>query len=148
MHNALTTPLHETASMVLEQMAFLCSVAVEAELPVDAGDGIVGVDFAGPYQGRLLVSMATGTLPTFAANMIGADEPPPEDVQRDALGELANVICGNLLPRVTENNPVFDLSTPQSYASWEAAFGGVGERVAHVTLNMDRGRADVVFCRN
>lgn len=148
MPNALTTPLHETAAMVLEQMAFLCSTAVDAELPVDPGDGIVGVDFAGPYQGRLLVSMATGTLPTFAANMIGADEPPPAEVQRDALGELANVICGNLLPKVTESNPVFDLSTPQSYPSWEAAFQGIGERVAHVALNLDGGRADVVFCRN
>ena len=45
--------------------------------------------------------------------MLGQEEPPPEPTQKDALGEIVNVICGNLLPSIAGPEPVFDISAPE-----------------------------------
>lgn len=147
MPDAVTQPLHEAAAMVFEELAFFFPEPLEGDLPADAGDGIVGVDYQGPTAGRLLLRMSAGSLAPFAANMLGVDGEPPLAAQHDALGELANVICGNLLPRITENNPPFDLGAPRRYDAWDRAFDGAGEQLARVAFQLDSGRADVIFCR-
>ena len=51
-------------------------------------------------------------LPGLAANMLGVDEAPGSAEQADALGELANVLCGNLLPAIAGEQHVFILEAP------------------------------------
>jgi len=34
------------------------------------------------------------------ANVLGEEGTPDESMQRDALGELANIVCGNVLPAI------------------------------------------------
>jgi hypothetical protein len=74
-------------------------------------------------------------MPALAANMLGVDEPPPPPAdQRDALGELANVLCGNLLPEIAGTEHVFLLAAP-------APGDERGTPTAAVTVPLDLGTA-------
>jgi CheY-specific phosphatase CheX len=139
-------PLQQTCVSVFEQLAFFSTEPADGPTPSTTGDGIVGVDFMGPLKGRLLVRLSDGALPAFAANMLGTDSAPDADRQRDAFGELANVICGNVLPRIAGDDSLFELSVPCGYPSWEEARDGAGGRVVHAALRIDSGRADVLLC--
>lgn len=139
-------PLVEITTAVLEQLAFFFPVEADGPPPAGTGDGLVGVDFAGPLEGRLLVRFSEGALPEFAMNMLGTDETPDVCRQRDALGELANVICGNVLPHIAGAMAIFSLSAPVHYASWDDARSGITLDAAHAAVRFDTGRADVVLC--
>jgi CheY-specific phosphatase CheX len=138
--------LRETAASIFEQLAFFFPEAADGPVQPTCGDGIVGVDFAGTFDGRLLVRFSDGALLEFTANMLGTAEPPDAASQKDALGELANVICGNVVPRIGGDCTLFELSAPQHYPSWEAAYDGAGTRTGHAALRIDSGRADVILC--
>ena len=64
-------------------------------------------------HGKLFVTLHGALLPILAANMLGLAEPLTDAVQADALGEIVNVICGNLLPGIAGPEPIFDISAPQ-----------------------------------
>jgi CheY-specific phosphatase CheX len=70
------------------------------------------VDFAGARRGRLTLSVSNTLLPSIAANMLGDEEPSREE-QLDALKEVANVICGNVLPAVAGPTAIFALNAPR-----------------------------------
>jgi len=60
------------------------------------------VDFTGRFTGGMELALSASVLAELAANMLGAEEGTTlsADEQRDALRELANVVCGNLLPAI------------------------------------------------
>jgi len=74
----------------------------------------VTVAFHGPLHGSLDLKVSPELLPVLAANMTGSDEPPSEAEQWDALGEMLNVICGNMLPLLTDAKAVYDVAAPTS----------------------------------
>src|SRR4051812_38701317 len=76
-------------------------------------DMAVTVEFHGPLSGRLVLRASATVLPVIAANMLGEEESRQHAMQRDALGELANVICGNLLPQIAGAEAVFILKAPR-----------------------------------
>jgi CheY-specific phosphatase CheX len=51
-------------------------------------------------------------LTQLAANMLGDEAQSNELMERDSLGEIANVICGNALPAIYGFEPVFHLDAP------------------------------------
>jgi len=74
------------------------------------------VAFTGPFSGKLLISITSDMLGPMAENMLGMEpgEKPPEGVEiEDALIELLNVICGNLLPAIASNEVVFNIEGPE-----------------------------------
>src|SRR5438552_4102362 len=102
----LSATLFHAAAATFEDLAF--------QLPMPDGGSrqpdrqvVAIVDFRGPFAGRLELGLSESMLPTVAANMLGQIDPPPIAEQHDALGELANVICGNLLPEIAGTGPVF-----------------------------------------
>jgi hypothetical protein len=78
----------------------------------------VVVGFSGPFRGELRLSVGPDMPALVAANMLGLEEGhvPTSEQQRDALGELVNVICGNLLPAITSPLEVFSVHTPRVQA--------------------------------
>jgi chemotaxis protein CheY-P-specific phosphatase CheC len=70
----------------------------QAELPFTHG---VSVRFYGPKSGRLEVRASAEIVPALTANMLGAEEAVDPQLQRDALGELGNVLCGNVVSSMT-----------------------------------------------
>jgi hypothetical protein len=112
--NRLQTSLFKAGLRVFEDLGFM--LPNEDLNPEQAGaefEAGVSIDFYGPQNGTLILQIHGGILPILAANMLGEDEPPPFPQQQDALKELANVICGNLLPLISGTEAVFDLGEPR-----------------------------------
>lgn len=101
------------------------------------------VDFGGPWAGSVVLRVSDDVLDTAAANMMGRDAPPAEPLRRDALGEMTNVLCGNLLPLVAGRRSVFRLQAPR----WLGVAGGEPPDGAPVTvaLDVETGRASATL---
>jgi chemotaxis protein CheX len=142
MPDTLTAPLTESAAVTLENLAFFfAEPAAGAAIATEGVDGVVAVTFDGPRAGAVIVQLAGDILPALAGNMLGCDEAPDLEAQRDALGEVANVVCGNVLPRVFGSAAVFALGAPRHYASWDEAVAAVGTPDAVVALDVEGGLA-------
>lgn len=109
--------LSQTLAATFEELALICpdyTLSVkQSEAPVDVA---MAVTFSGPLNGRLVLKATAHILPAIAENMLGSEAVDGIAVQRDALGELANVMCGNLLPLIGGAQAVFVLSAPQEYS--------------------------------
>lgn len=133
--------LRDALAHTLEELCFLYEMPEleveqeETDLPANAS-----VTFHGPFEGALEVRMATGLLPVVAANMLGTTDLPTEADQLDALGEVANVVCGNVLPALGGATAVFDIGAPA-----KALSGGATPSEAprlRVRLNLENGPAE------
>ena len=112
--NNLNELLGQVGGEVLESLAFL--LPVESGPPSsDAASMTAQVAFHGPFDGLVRVRVPRDMLAELASNMLGleAGEAASGEQQADALGELANVICGNLLPKVAGAEAVFDVAPAQ-----------------------------------
>jgi chemotaxis protein CheY-P-specific phosphatase CheC len=111
------TLLATVFSQVAENLAFMFIDTPEDE---DFDLGVTkfvraSMRFHGPFAGRLAIAVPEAMCPEIAANVLGLD-PGDELVTNqpyDALKELLNVTCGNLLTAVAGDDPVFDLTVPE-----------------------------------
>ncbi len=108
-------------------------------------DAVVRVSFCGPFRGLLLLRLCGGLLPGIVADMLGVAELPSADQQRDAAGELANVICGNVLPHIAGAHAVFHLSAPEVVPSDAPLSDPEMPLMAEVQLGFEHGRAEVLL---
>lgn len=144
--SAFPAALADAASETFESLAYcFAEPGQSTDVPGDGVDGVVAVAFEGEARGGVLLQLSGGILPAMAGNMLGLDEPASPSDQRDALGEAANVICGNVLPRVAGVTAVFSLGVPRHYPSWQAALDVLGAPAAHVALDVEGGRADIAL---
>jgi hypothetical protein len=127
------------ASSIFEDLGFLLVHREPAgEQGAGALDGAVSVAFEGALRGRVEVRLFGGVLPLLTANLLGDDGVPSPALQRDALGEVANVICGNVLPLLAGSRAEFRLSEPLPAAPEAAA-----EPAACAVVGVEQGRAEV-----
>ena len=141
MSSSVESSLFQAASSTFEELGFMLADRQPSDRQREAVlDGEVTVAFRGPFEGYLRVRLFGGVLPALAMNMLGESAPPGEALQRDALGEVANVICGNALPAIAGSTEIFHLDAPSA---------GAPERVANAELastallGLDGGRAEV-----
>ncbi len=116
MSDEIAEVLHSVAEQTFEQLAFLFPVPEDmAQVPADPESSGVRVRFSGPLEGELILSVSTASLPELVRSMLGLDDDDAVDagLQHDALGELLNVVCGNLLPEIADSKAVFDLAAPE-----------------------------------
>ena len=140
---------YRVAAETLESLALMFLVPEdEAANPLPCCARRVAVIFTGPFDGALILSASDGVLPELAANMLGLENccAPTSEQQEDALKELANVICGNLLPVLAGEEAVFDVHAA------ELLVGGtvpatLGDRppLAAARLHLDGGWADLAL---
>lgn len=101
---------------VLDKLAFLFGEQIDkTEVPRDVDAGyIVEMSFEGPRRGEIAVLMPKSICPELAANILGISEDDELATQcvQDALKEIVNILCGQLLTSVAGTEPVFDLSVP------------------------------------
>jgi CheY-specific phosphatase CheX len=146
MNTVWKTALLQATALTFEELCFLFPDpepdARQYTTPLDAA---VQVTFSGPFNGVLIVRLCSGLLRGITANMLGEDEAPSAASQADALGEVANVICGNVLPRVAGVHQVFRLSAPTAIAPDATDDSGAMVVLAEVQLGLDEGRADVLL---
>ena len=138
--------LSRAATSTFESLAFLVpeeQPAVGATLVPLAAGATVG--WRGPFGGRVTIGVTAGVLRAAAGNMVGAEAAADPAVRRDALGEIANVVTGNVLPLVAGATAVFRLDAPVVAADADFAPRDGEERRALVHLRMDEGDAIVAF---
>jgi len=146
MNNKLDDILLEVAEETFESLVFMLLMPEEeAEEGGEADTGITAkITFAGPFAGALFLTVSSGMLGSLVVNMLGLEEDDAGSPaqQEDALKELLNVICGNVLPAVAGVEAVFDVQAGEILAE-----GGIpetlGERepAATARLNLDMGVA-------
>lgn len=139
----LQTQLHNIATLTFEQLGFMFPMPELAEQYETAGfEGAAGVSFHGPVNGRLVIATYGELLPALAANMLG-EESAPEEHRQDALGEITNVVCGNILPKIGGPLALFGIGAPKPMAA-DAVSRREGEEIAaKVELPLEGGRAEV-----
>ncbi|NWF92206.1 MAG: chemotaxis protein CheX [Syntrophaceae bacterium] len=140
MSRKLETELYKAAVLTFEELGFLLPTPEIDEQQLNAEvEAAVSVDFEGPFSGKLLLRLCGGLLPVIAANMLGEEVVPSKTLQYDALGEIANVICGNMLPSIAGSKHVFHVSAPKINDSVDLV------PVAEVQVGLGAGRADLLL---
>jgi CheY-specific phosphatase CheX len=114
----------------------------QAAAPLDVA---VSVEFRGPLTGRLVVRVSQNILPAIAANMLGAEESKQLPLQRDALGEIGNVICGHVLPLIAGADKIFNLSAPVIHDGGILPHRDHDQPSATVQVGVEEGRAEAVL---
>jgi hypothetical protein len=110
--------LGRVATRVFETMTFTSVISVDDLEPGPEPRLASGVSFEGPCAGRVVLEVPRHIVPELAGNMLGEDQSEVSDQQqRDALGELANIICGNLVQELGGPDPVFRLGSPVTSAA-------------------------------
>src|ERR1041384_1172972 len=98
MTSTMRSPLLAAATTTFESLALLLpSSEVSATEAAEPATHAVRVAFTGPLRGWLEVRVTDDVARSLAENMLGVDDADAPLV-RDALGEVANGVCGNLLP--------------------------------------------------
>lgn len=143
MSNTMVQSLSRMTAATFEDLAMLFPDAdLTPEQEAAALDVAVAVEFRGPMTGRLVLRASESILPAVAANMLGEEESKQAPLQRDALGELANVICGNVLPVIGGAEAVFYLAAPQIYTDTTARSRDEDAPQAQVTFGVEEGRVE------
>jgi len=143
--NQLQTSLYKAGLRVFEDLGFMLpSSELDPEQAAATFHSAATVSFNGPVKGMLLVSINGNILPALASNMLGEDEAPSKLQQEDALKELANVICGNLLPLIAGPAAVFDIGEPRLRASDNAPELNLPV-IAQQAIGLEKGRAELLL---
>jgi hypothetical protein len=116
--------VYSVAAETLESLALMFLVPEdEAATPLPLCNRRVAVTFKGPFDGLLVLAASDGVLLDLAANMLGLESgcKPTLEQQEDALKELVNVACGNLLPAIAGKEPVFHINAPEMLVAWASS---------------------------
>ena len=143
-----TNALLQAATSTFEALALLfpepCSIDGVEFIPMAAA---YSVTFHGAGTGRVVVGVTAGVLPALAENMLGAAAAPDAQLQRDALGEVVNVVTGNVLPMVHGAAAVFRLDAPTAVTDAPFTPHDGEQRVALARVRMDEGEAVLAMFR-
>ena len=148
MSNKLDEILRDISAQTFETLVFLFEMGDE-EIDSSAAEETVAVSvgFSGPFGGAMVLSVTEPMMAEIAGNMLGemdVDSLPVEQ-RNDGLKELANVLCGNLLPALAGDEAVFDVHAPELIDGKLPETVDGAPRVGHVRLNLDAGRAELAL---
>jgi hypothetical protein len=147
MNSDLEKKLAQVAEETFASMAFVLPPEEEESVEDDgSSQSSASITFSGPFSGGLFLSVSQCMLPILADNILGIEEScstSPEE-QQDALKEMLNVICGNLLPLIATPKDVFHVHQPRFVPDSEVAETFVsGVLEARVNLRLDCGRVEL-----
>ena len=148
MTHSLDNFLVLVAEKTFERLAFMFAVPEEEAPDSVPGFTAATVAFDGPFQGQLVIAIADQMLPVLATNMLGVEEEssPVLTQQYDALKELANVVCGNLLPEIAGPQAEFHVGAPELNEKYFAGGPASGQtQAAEARLIMDGGEVKLAL---
>lgn len=140
--------LRSATTSTFEELALLPAVPDDGRAADRAPlAGGVRVAFTGPLSGVLTVHVTRALLGAVATNMLGRELRSADPLCRDALGELANVLCGSLLPALAGRRAEFRLLPPEWLgAGDEDDDPAIGRAGLVVEVALEVGRAEVTLC--
>jgi CheY-specific phosphatase CheX len=102
---------------VLEQMAFMFGDSATSDDFQEITEEVLvaQMEIHGAMHGSIQLAVPLSMCPELAANFLGTEPEDAEDprIYKDALKELLNVTCGNVLTTLAGEGPVFDLTVPE-----------------------------------
>jgi CheY-specific phosphatase CheX len=146
MPESLEAVLVGATQSALEKTAFLFAEPMGPPA-ADTDDSlpavVATVAFSGSHHGAFSIAFPAKLLPVLAVNVLGEDEAPDAATQRDALGELANIICGNVLPALNPEGK-YALGTP-IVGGTSTAISGDAVRVASCDMQVDGEKVETAL---
>jgi CheY-specific phosphatase CheX len=142
--------LKEATVRTFEDVCFMYQVP---ELKDDqknlALEAAAEVKFRGNFTGKLVIEARGGLFSAIAANMLSNDVPNDQQ-KKDALGEVANIICGNVVPSLGRSEPEYKIESPRCLNKDDLLKKEKQEKpLAEIALNFNQGRADIkLFVNN
>jgi len=144
MMETLQKELYKSAIATFEHMAFLFEMPeMEDQNRSLPHDGTAMVTFTGPISGELHVASYGGLMQAMAADVLG-EETPTMEQQQDLLGEVSNVICGSVLPRIAGSGHVFRIGPP-SFLHPSDARNHHSEPAARVNIPLSEGAVEITL---
>lgn len=144
MPSMLDSRLQQAAVTTFEQVVFLVPDTppddAQRACPVSV---VASVAFGGPTAGLLELRACEGLLPDLGSRMLG-QELDSEALQLDALGEIANIICGQMLPHLDPWR-AFEQRPPVVASCTDADSPAGGKPAARVELGLQSSRVDVLL---
>ena len=136
----ITEALQRTAIRSLETLCFVFSAPIINEEEHSKTESLaVEVKFQGTRAGTLIFEVSEDIVSILAGNMIGEGKITKEQEQ-DAIGEIANVICGNFLPEAFGKGLVFEIGAPIVHQ-----IAKKHPSALQVHLAVETGRVDLVL---
>lgn len=146
MINQLQSELLKAASSTFERLGFVFPEVELQEWQADAPFAhSARVSFTGPVRGSFQIRVSDDVAAELTANMLGMLDSTDLEVKRDALGEIANVICGNLVPALGRPEDVFDLGAPVLCSATDDGDTPAGPVAARIELGVEKGRAELTL---
>lgn len=141
--------LLEVSTQVFETSAFMAVYPPEVtNLDGEFPQMAASISFAGPATGRLILAVSPIILSPLATSMLGLDitDDVSEDGQTDALLEVLNMMCGNVLTEIYGSKPVFNLCPPE-LMPWEEAEAMLSKVPPenHLPFTVEDTRADLIL---
>ena len=132
---------------VLEKMAFMFVEEADEDETEAPGAVKAEMHFSGAHTGSLIIAISHETANELASNVLGVepDDENIEELRNDAVRELLNVTCGNLLTAHYGEEPVFDLSVPEVATIDEAAWNAFVNAPDAIALLVDDNPAAIQF---
>jgi CheY-specific phosphatase CheX len=132
--------LRVAATLAFEELGLLCvGSAVDTPSELEALPAAVSVTFDGAHTGCLTLRVSDDVFRALAENMLGLEGDDAEPWRWDALGEMANVICGNALPYILGTDKRLTLAPPARGAP------PVSRAASHIELEVETGRARILL---
>ncbi len=140
----LQQELIAAASSTFEQFGFVfADLELSEEQEAATIDTVARVEFHGPVSGVVELRLAGDILAEIAGNMVGNFDDLGPELLKDAAGELANVVCGNVLPSIGGTEAVFDLRAPEVSLGSEIEVTNTYSSFAQIGL--EAGRAEIAL---
>jgi hypothetical protein len=141
----LEASLYRAAALTFEGLAFAFPSADVSEEEARAKpEAAVRVSFRGSFGGHLVLGVSGGILRQLTENMLGGGQMVTDHLQDDALGELGNVMCGNVLDMIAGKASRFRLDAPQPADPGELT-PPPDLPAAAVRIGLEGGRADILL---
>jgi chemotaxis protein CheY-P-specific phosphatase CheC len=142
---------------IISDLTFLTPLSMENEPATAPGPFMIGtVAFEGAFTGLVRIALPTGVVQELTCNMLGMEEGEPCDELQlsDALGELANVLCGHLVVAIAGPELVITLRPPEVHVvqAGEAEVVSLTPdtegSLTQVRIPLQHGYADVAVSMN
>lgn len=143
MSNSTEKILYRKAVLIFEELGFLMPTS-DGDIGSPQNCRTAMVAFKGPFSGCLLVSVSSEILPILSSNMLGEQGSSAQTLETDALCEITNIICGNVLPAIYGFKPVFHLDAPELIEDADLSrVTAAYKEVSQTRIGFDAGQAEV-----
>ncbi len=147
MDTELALKLRELTIETLEKYCMLIPAASASGNKSASGEkeSAASVDFHGPIHGTLAVVVQEPLLNEITKGMLGDQEKYSDKEKFDSLGEIANVVCGNILPYVSGPHAKFDIDSPRVMNADKLKSKTL---ISKSDIILDDGRFEILFYRD